>query len=142
MLHQAVAAANHFRYVNMLYTFPDKKSNRQKKVAAIIQQEIAQSLSRKDVYDPLLAQIFVTVKHVDISPDLRNAAVKVSFLHAEHAKEGLPILNKLVYGYRKLLAKKLSLKVVPQLKFINDSKDKDVDKLAEIWQKIENPAKN
>jgi ribosome-binding factor A len=120
----------------MLFTFPNKKSNRQKKVAEVIRQEIAQSFSRKDVYDPILAQIFITVQHVDVSPDLRNAIIKVSFLEEKHAKNGLPILNKLVYDYRRMLAKKLSLRVVPQLKFITDKNKKNVAALDEIWQKI------
>ena len=136
MPHQVVDVVNHFRCVKMLFTFANKKSNRQKKVAEIIRQEIAQSFSRKDIYDPILAQIFITVQHVDVSPDLRNATIKVSFLEDEHAQKGLPILNKLVYGYRKILAKKLSLRVVPQLKFVTEDKKKNVASLDKIWQKI------
>jgi len=120
----------------MLFPFTNKKSNRQKKVAEVIRQEIAQSLSRKDIYNPILAQIFITVQHVDVSPDLRNAIIKVSFLEEGHAQKGLPILNKLGYNYRGLLAKKLSLRVVPQLKFVADSKQKSSTSLEKIWQKI------
>jgi ribosome-binding factor A len=103
----------------MLNIISKQQSNRQKRVARVIMQEIAQSISRKDIYNPMLEQIFLTVQRVEVSNDLCYAIVEVSFFEVRDTKNGLLNLNKLSYLYRKLIAKKLNLRIVPKIKFIS-----------------------
>ena len=93
------------------------KVHKQRKIAKMIRQEIAISMSKKTVYHPMIEVLFMTVQSVDISLDLRYATITVSFLRKTQAYHGIRILNKLAHNYRRLLAHKLNSKTVPRLKF-------------------------
>lgn len=120
----------------MLFTFAQKKSNRPKKVSQVIKEEIAQVILEKKIYHPILDQLFITVQHVDLSPDLRNAVVVVSFLEKNNEQQGVDALNQLSSNYRKLLALKLNLRCSPYLKFTTDTDRAYTSSLDKIWSKI------
>jgi len=95
-------------------------SKRVDKVADLLKKEIA-LLIQNEVRDPRVGMASVT--GVRVSKDLGYANVYVTLLgksSAEEAAEGVAALNKASGFLRTLLAKTISLRTTPRLKFIYD----------------------
>lgn len=96
-----------------------KQYGRNRRVADVVQRELARLLQR-EITDPHLG--LITVSAVDVSPDLKNAKIFVTTLGGdlEH-NEVVRILNELAGHYRHELAGLLTLRSVPSLKFEYDT---------------------
>jgi ribosome-binding factor A len=95
-------------------------SKRADKVADLLKREIALMI-QNEVRDPRVGMASVT--GVRVSKDLGYANVYVTFLgkdSAIEAGEGVAALNKAAGFLRTLLAKSISLRTTPRLKFIYD----------------------
>jgi len=95
-------------------------SKRVDKVADLLKKEIA-LLIQNEVRDPRVGMASVT--GVRVSKDLGYANVYVTLLgksSSEEAAEGVAALNKASGFLRTLLAKTISLRTTPRLKFIYD----------------------
>ncbi len=77
---------------------------------------------QREVGDPRLSGE-VTVSGVDLSPDLSHAKVYVSFLDADEQalRESLGALARAAGFLRRGLARRLKLRGVPELRFIQDA---------------------
>ena len=88
---------------------------RPERVGGLVQQEIAELL-RTHVKDPRIG--FVSITHVEVSPDLRCARVLVSVMGDGEAKrETMKGLNSAKDFLRTLLGRRLSLRRTPELLF-------------------------
>lgn len=97
-----------------------RASNRTDKVSDLLKKEIA-LLIQKEVRDPRVGMASVT--SVKVSKDLGYASVYVTLLgksNEEEAKEGIEALNKASGFLRSMLAKSVSMRTTPKLKFIYD----------------------
>lgn len=94
-----------------------KGTGRTQRVADLIQTELATILQRESLSDKLG---LVTITEVSISPDLSFAKVYISTLIDENAKEAVDLLNSESKNLRFLLAKRVLLRIIPELKFIYD----------------------
>ena len=97
-----------------------RASNRTDKVSDLLKKEIA-LLIQKEVRDPRVGMASVT--SVKVSKDLGYASVYVTLLgksNAEEAKEGIEALNKASGFLRSMLAKVVTMRTTPKLKFIYD----------------------
>jgi len=96
-------------------------SNRQLKVGEIIKRALTEIIASK-IHEPFLEKISVIVSEVRMTPDLKLANVYVFFLFNEtmNKKLFLDSMNLLVPKFKALLAKKVSLRHMPNLKFILD----------------------
>lgn len=93
-----------------------KRSDR---VGDLIKEEIASMVLRGEIKDPRIG--FVTITHVKMSPDLKEARVYFSQIgegqDVEKSREGLNHAS----GYiRRALAKRLDLKHIPAVSFFFD----------------------
>ncbi len=104
-----------------------KRTNR---VGHLIQMELSQLILHR-VKDPRLG--FVTITHVNVTPDLRSAAVFFSALGDEKArKESQLALEKASGFLQKEIGAALQLRYTPRLKFLfDDSLDRgmEIDKV-------------
>lgn len=73
---------------------------------------------RQELKDPRVSMI--TIAEVRVSKDLAHAKVFVSVMMEEKATETLEGLNKAAGFLRAQLAKRMSLRVIPQLLFVYD----------------------
>ena len=90
-------------------------SHRIEQVADLLQAELG-DLLRREMQDPRLG--FVTITGVDVSPDLRNARVRVSCYGDEAAqKESLRALRGAAGFLRSQIARRVRLRTIPQLDF-------------------------
>ncbi|MEK9648530.1 MAG: 30S ribosome-binding factor RbfA [Gammaproteobacteria bacterium] len=95
-------------------------STRVDKVADLLKKEVA-LLIQSEVRDPRVGMASVT--GVKVSKDLAHAMVYVTLLgksNAEEAQEGIEALNKASGFLRSMLAKEVSMRITPKLKFIYD----------------------
>lgn len=94
------------------------RTHRMESVGRELQQTIAELL-QTEIDDPLIG--FVTITDVEMSPDLKHARVYFSVLGDEQAKEdtgrGLRRARK---HLRALIAERMELRYVPDLRFILD----------------------
>ena len=97
-------------------------TGRAERVAAAIKGELAMLLLR-EVKDPRVEQAgLVTVTQVEVTRDLRLATVLVSFAGAdlEAATQAIAALSRLTGYLRGELARRLTLRRAPDLRFVHD----------------------
>ena len=89
------------------------------KMNGIIQRELSQII-QVEVRDPKIG--FCTITAVDMTTDLSIAKVYVTFLGKDFDKrKGMEALNRSKGFIRSLLAKRLTIRKVPELHFVNDT---------------------
>ncbi len=110
----------------------NEPSQRQLRVAEMIRRTLAELLNRGDLYDPELERMSITVSEVRISPDLKISSVFVLPLGGEQKMEALNALKRNKYEIRKVVAKNLKLKYVPELKFMIDETFDQIDKTKQL----------
>lgn len=100
-------------------------SQRQLRVGELIRRTLSDVLARGDVHDPDLNRISITVGEVRTSTDLKVATAFVLPLGGGDAELALSALRRNRYELRRLVAKNLTLKFSPELRFqIDDTFDR------------------
>ena len=92
-------------------------SQRQLRVGELIRRTLADVLGRGDVHDPDLSRMSITVGEVRTSPDLKVATAFVLPLGGEGREEAIEALNRNRAELLRLVAKNLTLKFAPELRF-------------------------
>jgi ribosome-binding factor A len=95
-----------------------REYGRNKRVADLVQRELAGIIQREKTDTGIE---LMTVSYVDVSPDLKNAKIYFTSMDVGRTREDITdTLNLFAGHFRHLLAQKLSMRVVPKLKFIYD----------------------
>lgn len=105
---------------HMAYNKPKESTGpnqRQLRVAETIRRALSDVLARGDVHDPDLNRLSITVGEVRTSNDLKVATAYVLPLGGIGQDEVIELLNRNKYELRKLVAKRLTLKFSPELRF-------------------------
>lgn len=106
------------------------QGKRIERVGHLIQMELSQLILHR-IKDPRLG--FVTVTHVNVTPDLRSAAVFYSALGDDKVKKETQIALEKSSGFlQKEIGTALQLRYTPKLRFIfDDSLDRgmEIDKV-------------
>lgn len=92
-------------------------SQRQLRVGELIRRTLSDVLLRGDVHDPDLNRHSITVGEVRTSPDLKVATAYVLPLGGNDAEGALEALRRNAPEIRHLVAKGMTLKYAPQLRF-------------------------
>jgi len=92
-------------------------TQRQLRVGETTRRAISEILARGDVHDPELNRMSITVGEVRMSNDLRIATVYVLPLGGIGKEDVLKMLARNNYELRRMVAKKLTLKFAPELRF-------------------------
>ena len=105
------------------------ESNRQRKVAQIIQEDIAE-LFRKQSADSK-QNFLVTVSDVKVTPDLSIAKIYLSIFPAEFRKAIMKEVQENNSQYRNYIGQKMAkqVRIIPELNFYLDTSLDDVEKL-------------
>jgi ribosome-binding factor A len=96
-------------------------SQRQLKVGELIRHALAEILTRGEISDDVLERHSLTVPEVRMSPDLKLATVYVLPLGGGDAEEAVAHLDKHKRYLRGLLAKRVRMKFMPELRFKVDT---------------------
>lgn len=105
-------------------------SDRPRRVAEAIKAELADLIAR-EVKDPRVREGLVAVSHVEINRDLSVAEVGVSILVGE-PKGVMAGLQKAAGFLRGPLARRLNLRISPELRFHHDQSQAFTGRLHEI----------
>lgn len=95
-------------------------SQRQLRVGELIRRTLSDVLLRGEVHDPELNRHSITVGEVRASPDLKVATVYVMPLGGHDAQDALKALRVNQRELRHHIAKAMTLKYAPELRFILD----------------------
>lgn len=111
-------------------------SMRTARVAELLRAEISELLLR-EVKDPRVGRGMVTITEVQVSPDLRRAVVYVSHLGTESERvDAIAGLEHSAPFLHRELARRLSLRNVPELVFRFDPSIERGARLAELIQQV------
>lgn len=113
-------------------------SKRIERVNSLIEKELGQIILREI---ELPKDILVTLTGVETSIDLANAKVYIAVLPSDRAGMVLGVLNKMIYGLQKILNKRLRMRPVPKIRFVEEEQNMEAAKIEGIIEGLKNEEK-
>jgi ribosome-binding factor A len=109
---------------------------RQRQMEKHLQREISRIIRDKFKEDDFK---MLSVTHVEVSPDYREATVHVSHIERdeETRERTLKLLKRRDNKIREWLARDLDLKHIPELRFREDTSIKEAAEVTDILQELE-----
>ena len=95
-------------------------NHRHLRVGELVKQNLGQIFIKNEAKIPSLNTKLITVTEVKMSSDLRSARAYVIPLGGKETKKTVNILTEFSYLVRKALSKKLDIKFLPKLYFVED----------------------
>ena len=121
----------------MGYQSPEKSfSQRQLRVGELVKQNLGELFIRNEAKIPTMNSKLITVTEVRMTPDLKTARVYVIPLGGIDTKETVSILTEYSHLVRKALSKRLDIKFLPKLTFVEDNSFEYAEKIEKIIKKI------
>ena len=117
-----------------------RNNNRGNRVDEEVKKQVS-SIIMNDIKDPNLTGL-ISVTGAKVTPDLKYAKVFVSILNAKSVKEDLAILKKTAGLTRSLLAKRMNLRITPEIIFELDESMEYGAKIDAILKDIMKDIKN
>ena len=111
-------------------------SQRQLRVGELVKQNLGELFIRNEAKIPNINSKLITVTEVRMTPDLKTARVYVIPLGGVDTKETVKILTEYSHLVRKALSKRLDIKFLPKLKFVEDNSFEYAEKIERIIKKI------
>ena len=110
-------------------------SQRQLSVGELVKQNLGELLIRNEAKIPSINSKLITVTEVRMTPDLKTARVYVIPLGGVDTKETVKILAEYSHIVRKALSKRLDIKFLPKLTFVEDNSFEYAEKIEKIIKK-------
>ena len=110
-------------------------SQRQLRVGELVKQNLGELFIRNEAKIPSLNCKLITVTEVRMTPDLKTARVYVIPLGGVETKETVKILTEYSHLVRKALSKRLDIKFLPKLIFVEDNSFEYAEKIEKIIKK-------
>ena len=110
-------------------------SQRQLRVGELVKQNLGELFIRNEAKLPTINSKLITVTEVRMTPDLKTARVYVIPLGGIDTKETVKILTEYSHLVRKALSKRLDIKFLPKLTFVEDNSFEYAEKIEKIIKK-------
>ena len=107
-------------------------SQRQLRVGELVKQNLGELFIRNEAKIPNINSKLITVTEVRMTPDLKTARVYVIPLGGVEIKETVKILTDYSHLVRKALSKRLDIKFLPKLTFVEDNSFEYAEKIEKI----------
>ena len=107
-------------------------SQRQLRVGELVKQNLGELFIRNEAKIPTINSKLITVTEVRMTPDLKTARVYVIPLGGIDTKETVKILTEYSHLVRKALSKRLDIKFLPKLTFVEDNSFEYAEKIERI----------
>ena len=111
-------------------------SQRQLRVGELVKQNLGELFIRNEAKIPSINSKLITVTEVRMTADLKTARVYVIPLGGADTKEIVRILTEYSHIVRKALSKRLDIKFLPKLTFVEDNSFEYAEKIERIIKKI------
>ena len=116
-------------------SLPKTYSQRQLRVGELVKQNIGELFIRNEAKIPEINSKLITVTEVRMTPDLKTARVYVIPLGGIETKETVKILTEYAHLVRRALSKRLDIKFLPKLTFVEDNSFEYAEKTERIIKK-------
>jgi len=103
------------------------------RVNQLIKKELAQIILREINFPK---DLLVTVTRVETSANLIQAKVYISVLPINKSTQVLEILNKHIYDIQQKLNKRLKMRPIPRIIFVQEKKTQEAGRIEELLEKI------
>ena len=80
--------------------------------------------------------IFVAITNVESTPNLQQAKVFVSAIPDNRIKDVLKILNGRVFEIQQIINKRLNMRPVPRINFVEDKEAVEAGRIEELLEQI------
>lgn len=107
-------------------------SQRQLRVGETVRKELSDILTRGEFADPALEGVIITIPEVRMTPDLRLATCLVMPLGGGDGEKVAAALNKSAKYLRGQVSRRLTMKYMPDLRFILDTRFDDDDRIGSL----------
>ena len=107
-------------------------TQRQLRVGELVKQNLGQIFIRNEAKIPSINTKVITVTEVRMTPDLKTARVYVIPLGGVETKKTVSILTEFSHLVRKALSKKLDIKFLPRLAFVEDNSFEYAEKIERL----------
>ena len=113
-------------------------SQRQLRVGELVKQNLGEIFIRNEAKIPSINTKVITVTEVRMTPDLKTARAYVIPLGGEDMSLTVSILTEYAHLVRKALSKKLDIKFLPKLAFVEDKSFEYAEKIERLIKKNRN----
>ena len=96
-------------------------TQRQLRVGELVKQNLGEIFIRNEAKLPSINTKVITVTEVKMTPDLKTARVYVIPLGGVNLSETVSVLTEYSHLVRRALSKKLDIKFLPKLTFVEDN---------------------
>jgi ribosome-binding factor A len=110
-------------------------TQRQLRVGELVKQNLGELFIRNEAKIPSINSKLITVTEVRMTPDLKTARVYVIPLGGIDTKEIVRILTEYSHLVRKALSKRLDIKFLPKLTFVEDNSFEYAERIEKIIKK-------
>ena len=110
-------------------------SQRQLRVGELVKQNLGEIFIRNEAKIPLINTKVITVTEVKMTPDLKTARAYVIPLGGVDMAETVSILTEYSHLVRRALSKKLDIKFLPKLAFVEDNSFEYAEKIERLINK-------
>ncbi|MFL2890114.1 MAG: 30S ribosome-binding factor RbfA [Pelagibacteraceae bacterium] len=110
-------------------------SQRQLRVGELVKQNLGEIFIRNEAKIPLINTKIITVTEVRMTPDLKTARAYVIPLGGHDLRETVSVLTEYSHLVRRALSKKLDIKFLPKIKFVEDNSFEYAEKIEKLIKK-------
>ena len=107
-------------------------SQRQLRVGEMVKQAVSLIFIRGEAKIPNLETNRITVTEVRMSPDLKSAKAYVLPLGGKDSKVAIDLLTEFSYKVRKALSKRIAMKFLPKISFVEDQSFEYAEKIEKL----------
>tara|TARA_B100001013_G_scaffold233019_1_gene143221 strand:- start:218 stop:586 length:369 start_codon:yes stop_codon:yes gene_type:complete len=107
-------------------------SQRQLRVGEMVKQALSLIFIKGEAKIPNLETNLITVTEVRMSPDLKFARAFVLPLGGKDSKKTVDLLKEFSYIIRKILSKKIEMKYLPKVSFVEDKSFEYAEKIEKL----------
>ena len=107
-------------------------SQRQLRVGELVKQKLGEIFIRNEAKIPLINTKVITVTEVRMTPDLKTARTYVIPLGGIDMTETVSVLTEYSHLVRRALSKKLDMKFLPKLAFVEDNSFEYAEKIERL----------
>jgi ribosome-binding factor A len=109
-------------------------SKRIKKVNQLIKKELSQIILREIEFLP---GSLVTLTRIETSPNLIESKVYFSVIPSEKQKNAFSVLNRQIWHIQQLLNKRLRMRPIPKIIFLEEKQIVEAAKVEEILEDLQ-----
>lgn len=103
------------------------------RVNQLIKKELSQIILKEFDFPK---NVLVTVTRVETSRNLIHARIYISVLPEEQLGQILGILNRKIYGLQQLLNKRLKMRPMPKINFVEEKQTSQAGRIEELLGQI------